>query len=202
MTPAEPFDLADIADALAEEASRHGIDRFHYAGSSIAGGVGLELALKHPSRVASVITVCSGAKLGTEELWRDRAAQVRQHGTASVVEASAARWFTSDPRETEESTMTSLLAALPGIDDEGYAMCCEALLRFDAQDRIVGLPTPLLAIAGEHDLSAPSRQSEQLAERVADGRSIIIAGAAHLAAAEKPDDVAAAIIAFIDGIRE
>lgn len=198
--PDEPFEMSDLADAVIREADRHGIDRFHYAGSSIGGAVGLELALRYRERLASVTTVCSGARLGSEELWRDRAAQVRLQGTASLVESSAARWFAPDRPDDEASAKASLLAALPELNDEGYAKCCEALRRFDVRDSIVGLSTPLLAVAAEHDLAAPASGSEELARLVADGRSVVIAGAAHLAVAEKPDEIAGAITEFAGGI--
>ena len=65
-----PFSLAELADAVLDAVG----SPFHYAGVSVAGAVGLHLALTGDPRVLSTAVVCSGAKLGTRESWQERAA--------------------------------------------------------------------------------------------------------------------------------
>ncbi len=65
-----------------------------YAGSSLGGFVGLQLALDHPDRVTRVAMIGSLPKIGTREGWLQRSADVRSMGTPSLVTATAGRWFT------------------------------------------------------------------------------------------------------------
>jgi pimeloyl-ACP methyl ester carboxylesterase len=66
---------------------------FLYAGDSVGGQVGLQLLLDAPDRVLGAVLCCTGPKIGAEAGWRERVAQVRASGTASLVTASAERWF-------------------------------------------------------------------------------------------------------------
>jgi len=66
---------------------------FAYAGVSAAGAVGLQVLLDHPGRISAATLLCTGARIGTPASWAERAALVRESGTAAVVEGSAQRWF-------------------------------------------------------------------------------------------------------------
>ncbi|MGO7983457.1 alpha/beta fold hydrolase, partial [Rhizobium johnstonii] len=67
--------------------------RFHVAGDSLGGTIALELAAAVPERVLSLAMFCSDSRIGNPEGWAERAASVRASGTASLVAASAGRWF-------------------------------------------------------------------------------------------------------------
>ncbi len=89
-----PFRMPELAAAvlaLADDIAPG--QRFSYAGDSVGGAVGLQLLLDAPERVTSAALLCTGAVIGDPELWRVRAATVRESGTESVVLLSAERWF-------------------------------------------------------------------------------------------------------------
>lgn len=115
---ASPFSIADVADAVIALVDSVGGGAFHYAGISFGGAVGLELALRHPDRLASLAVVCSASKIGTPEGWHARAAQVRGSGTASVVAASAERWFAPGFLGRGPAAGSAALAKLLEVDDE------------------------------------------------------------------------------------
>ncbi|GAB95261.1 3-oxoadipate enol-lactonase/4-carboxymuconolactone decarboxylase [Kineosphaera limosa] len=190
----EAFGVADLADAVARLA--HGIgapaDRY-YAGVSLGGAVGLELGLRHPGLFAGIAVICSGPALGTPDGWRERAAAVRAQGTASLVTASAGRWFAPGWLDREATLGGRLLTSLTHADDESYALCCEALAGHDVTARLPGITDPLLAIAGELDAVAPPALAAQVAGAVRDGRRLTANGVAHLAPAEDPQVTAVAL---------
>src|SRR4051812_24489200 len=66
---------------------------FHYAGDSVGGAVGLQLALDAPERVRSAVVLCSGARIGEPAGWLERAATVRARGTAALLESTPGRRF-------------------------------------------------------------------------------------------------------------
>ncbi|WP_306368746.1 4-carboxymuconolactone decarboxylase [Nocardiopsis sp. CC223A] len=192
-----PFTLAELAGgvlvfARRVTAARGDTDRsFCYAGDSVGGAVGLHLLLDAPEAVRSAALLCTGARIGEPDGWRERAATVRASGTPAVVEASAKRWFAPGFAEREPGTVAALLHVLQDADAEGYALVCEALAGFDVRDRLGEVTAPVLAVAGSEDGPTPPASLESVARGVRRGRVEVLDGVAHLAPAEAPDRVAA-----------
>lgn len=195
-TVGEPFDLAELAagvlalveDVLVERGDPGG--RFGYAGDSVGGAVGLQLLLDAPGRVRAATVLCSGAQIGEPEDWRQRAALVRASGTPVMVTSAAQRWFAPGFLEREPEVGATLLHALQDADPEGYAQTCEALAAFDVRSRLPEIATPVLAVAGALDPATPPAKLEQVAARVTRARMVELADTAHLAPAERPEEVA------------
>jgi 3-oxoadipate enol-lactonase len=193
---AAPFTIADLADAVIRRADEAGLDTFFYAGVSLGGAVGLELALNYPTRLRGLAVLCSAAKIGTVEGWHDRAQAVRSMGTPHLVVASAQRWFAPGSVEANPEITSKLLHNLSDADDASYAFCCEALAGFDVRDRLGEIATPVIAIAGLHDEVTPFTDLEAIATAVQRGEVAEVVGASHLAPAEQPTEVTRLITDF------
>jgi 3-oxoadipate enol-lactonase len=198
--PAAPFTVAEIADAVADAARALGEERILFAGVSLGGATGLELALRHPDLVAAAAILASGAQLGEPQAWHDRAAQVRAQSTSSVIAGSAQRWFAPGSIEREPELSGRLLHALQDADDEGYALCCEALAAFDVRDRLGEIRMPVHAVWGRFDQVAPEPKAQEIAESVRRGSTAVIEGAAHLPPAEQPAATASVLLDFFEGL--
>lgn len=188
-----PFTVGELADAVAAEIA----EPFHYAGVSLGGCVGLELALRHPSAVRSTSIIASGAKIGTAESWAERAAQVRAQSTSSLIIGSAQRWFAPGSIERNPDLTGRLLHALRDADAESYALCCEALGAFDVRDRLGEIAAPVLAVWGAHDGVTPEASAREIAEGVVDGRVAGVPDAAHLPPADDPAVTAELLTGFL-----
>jgi len=193
----EPFTVGELADAVAQAVRELGEGSVLYAGVSLGGAVGIELALRHPELVDAMSSICSGARIGTPSAWLERAAAVRATGTAALVVASAQRWFAPGSMERSPDIAGRLLHSLRDADDESYAHCCEALAAFDARDRLGEIAAPVLALWGEHDGVVAEPEARELAEGVRHGATAEIFGAGHLAPAEQPAAVAARLTTFL-----
>jgi 3-oxoadipate enol-lactonase/4-carboxymuconolactone decarboxylase len=191
-----PFTLAELAVGVLELIDRVLVERgepggtFGYAGVSAGGAVGLQLLLDVPDRVPAAVLLCTGAQIGEPDAWRERAALVRTSGTSVMVSSSASRWFAPGFLDRQPEAGAALLTSLADADAEGYAQTCDALASFDVRGRLAEIRRPVLAVAGAEDVATPSAKLEQIAARVADGRFVELDDAAHLAAAERPDEVA------------
>lgn len=185
----EGFSVADLADAVAASYT----EKFAYAGVSLGGAVGLELALRHPQRVSAVVTVCSAARFAEPQAWHERAQTVRASGTGAVVAQSAQRWFAPDTMARFPDVAGRLLHALRDADDESYALCCDALAEFDMRGLLSTIAVPVTAAFGAHDAVTPEEASREIADGVTNGRVIEIAGASHLAPADSPEPTAVAV---------
>jgi 3-oxoadipate enol-lactonase / 4-carboxymuconolactone decarboxylase len=188
--PSTGFTVADLAAAVADGLASVIRGPVHVAGDSLGGAVALQLALDRPELVATVTACCTGAKIGDEQSWHERADAVRGGGTDAVVDGSAQRWFAPGFAEREPGTVHRLLDALRAVDDGGYVAACDALARFDIRPRLAQLSAPLLAVAGGDDQVTPADGLRLVADAVRDGRLATLDGVAHLAPVEAPEHVA------------
>jgi 3-oxoadipate enol-lactonase / 4-carboxymuconolactone decarboxylase len=183
-------DLAGLVLALADSL---GAERFAYAGVSLGGAVGLELALRRPERVASLAVLCSSAHFGGAGPWEERAERVRREGLEWLVESAAVRWFTPG------FTVPELVRDHREADPEGYAACCDALAAFDVRERLSSVGVPTLLVAGRDDPSTPPAHLREIADAVPGAALVEIPGASHLAPAQCPEAVLTALRAHLGG---
>lgn len=193
----EAFTVADLADAVAAAVPD---ETFLYAGVSLGGATGLELALRHGDRVRGAAIVASGPVLGDPASWGERAAQTRAQSTSSLIAASARRWFAPESMGRRPELSGRLLHALQDADDEGYARCCEALAAYDVRSALGGISVPVLAAWGAFDQVAPEAKALEIADGVVDGRVARIDDAGHLPPAEQPAAVAALLRSFFASV--
>ena len=201
----ESFTVAELAggvlrvlDEVQEQRGELG-GPFFYAGDSVGGAVGLQLALDHPGRVTAVAVLCSGASIGTPEKWAERIGQVEASGTSGQVAGSTQRWFAPGFLDRSPDVGSALLHSLTDVDDRGYVQVCEALAGFDVRERLAEITAPVLAIAGAHDQVAPVEGMRLVADGVKDGRLVVLDDAAHLAPAEAPQEVARLLLEHFGG---
>jgi len=190
-----PLTAADLAARIAAFAAAVQTGRgragepFAYAGSSLGGALGLQLALDHPGAVTAVGVVCSAARIGTPASWHERAATVRGAGLGPVLAATPARWFAAGFAETHPERSGPLLDDLAAADPESYARCCELLAAFDVRSSLGRLRVPLLAVGGAADPVVPA--ADLLALGTAPGAlATLVPGAAHQLPVEDPTALA------------
>lgn len=185
--------VADLAALVLDLADALGIDRFAYAGVSLGGAVGLHLAVHHPDRVSALAVLCSSAHFNGSRPWEERAETVRREGLATLAESANSRWFTLG------FTVPRLIEDLRTTDPGAYAACCDALASFDLRDRLASITAPTLLIAGREDPATPPAHLREIADAVPGASLTEIAGASHLAPAERPEAVLAALRGHFDG---
>ncbi|MGW6392932.1 bifunctional 3-oxoadipate enol-lactonase/4-carboxymuconolactone decarboxylase PcaDC [Streptomyces sp. NPDC055103] len=184
--------MADLAALVLDLADELGVEQFGYAGISLGGAIGAHLAVHHPERVTSLALVCSSARFGEPEGWRERAALVRAKSTDAVAPAALGRWFTPDFAGTR--TADRLVDDLCAADADGYAACCDALATYDLRGELSRVTVPTLVLAGRSDPATPPAHARELADGIPGASLLELAGAAHLAPAERPEAVLSALL--------
>ncbi|MGW9174547.1 bifunctional 3-oxoadipate enol-lactonase/4-carboxymuconolactone decarboxylase PcaDC [Streptomyces decoyicus] len=181
--------VLDLADSL-------GIGRFAYAGISLGGAVGAWIAAHHPERIASLALVCSAARFGEPEGWRERAALVREAGLGPVAETTASRWFT--PAFAHSPEATAMIDTLrDSVAPAAYAACCDALAAYDLRDALARITAPTLVVAGRADPATPPARARELTDGIPDASLVELSAAAHLAGVERPAPVLAALLGHL-----
>jgi 3-oxoadipate enol-lactonase len=185
--PAGPYTVASLGAPLLDRLDDTGVEEFSFAGVSLGGMVGLWLAAHAPERVRRLVVCASSAYLPPAHAWHDRAARVRAEGTAAVAGEVVPRWFTSAFCRREPAVVASYVAALVGVDDEGYAGCCEALAALDLRDELRNIRASTLVLAGADDPATPPPHAHAIAAAVPDARLVVLPEAAHLLTVEAAD---------------
>ncbi|GAA3003168.1 3-oxoadipate enol-lactonase [Streptosporangium longisporum] len=176
--------IAELGRGVLDLLDRLEMPRVSFAGLSLGGMIGMWLAAHAPERIDRLALLCTSARLGTPAYWAERAATVREAGTASLAQAAAARWFTPGHTGTEP-----YLRMLGEVSAAGYAACCEAIGAMDLRPDLPLITTPTLVLAGAEDPATPPEHAELIAAGVPGSRLVVVAGAAHLASAERPETV-------------
>jgi 3-oxoadipate enol-lactonase len=181
--------IDDLVDDAIELLDALRLNSVHWVGLSLGGMTGMRLGAREPGRLERLTVLCTSAFLPPATGWTDRAAAVRAGGTAAVADAVLDRWFT--PAFTNRESYRAMLAS---IDAEGYAACCEAIATMELRADLALIQAPVVAIAGADDPATPPPHLATIAEKVPDGRLVLVKDAAHLANVEQPDAVTAAIM--------
>lgn len=187
--PAGPYSIAALAGDMLALLDRLGVDRFSYAGVSLAGALGTWLSRQHGDRLVGVVTIASAAWFGKPDSWLARASRVRAEGTQWLVESRFGTWFTHEFAARQPSTVAWLLDMLRTTPAEGYASCCEAIAAFDLRDRLGDISVPTLVIAGEEDPATTVAMCRELAEGIPGASLVVIPEASHFVNVERPDAV-------------
>ncbi len=188
-----PCTMADLADDVLGLLQDLDVDRFSYAGVSIGGAIGQQLALTVPDRLEKLAIIASAARFADPPSWAVRAAQVREQGTEILVPSRTGTWFTTEWAEEEPAAAERLLGMLRATPAEGYAACCEAIGAFDVRDRLGDITAPTLVVSGAEDPATTVDMVQQLADGIPDSEFVVVPGAAHLPNATHPGAVNAAL---------
>ena len=188
-----PCTIADLAGDVLALLDDLDVDRFCYAGVSIGGAIGQQLALTVPDRLDRLAIIASAARFADPPSWTVRAAQVREQGTEVLVPSRTGTWFTAEWAEQEAAAADRLLDMLRATPAEGYAACCEAIGAFDVRDRLQDITAPTLVVAGAEDPATTVDIVRLLADSIPDSEFVVVRGAAHLPNATHPGEVNAAL---------
>src|SRR5262249_26316566 len=92
--PPGPYSMAELGADAIELLDELGIERAVWCGLSLGGMVGMWLAVHAPERLSGLVLACTSAHVASPDVYRERAALVRERGIEPVAGAIVARWFT------------------------------------------------------------------------------------------------------------
>ncbi len=182
-TQITPADLAEEVLALVALA---GVQRFHFAGTSIGGVVGQQLVAAHPDRLLSATLTNTGAVIGNPDLWNTRAGRVRQEGLAAMSQEIVPRWFAPAAFEASPALKAGWCVQMGRGDDESYAQLCEMLGRDTFTGKLSGKRANVQLFGGSEDLATPPTTLEALAKELDDAPLEVFDGVGHVPSVEAP----------------
>lgn len=163
-------------------------------GHSMGAAVALELALTRPDSISGLVLVGGGARVTSLEpviaqLERVTAGKERRPFAREIYAAGASN-------EVMQRGFTEELKT----DPRARLGAFRALQAFDATDRVGAIRVPTLVVVGDEELPALAEQAELLSAAIPGARKTVVEGAGHMLSVEKPEALAAAVEALIEGM--
>jgi 3-oxoadipate enol-lactonase len=183
-------DMAGYARELMGLLDSLGVGRATIVGLSIGGLIAQELYRHSPERVAALVLCDTAAKIGTDEVWDQRIAQVERGGIEAIADSVLERWFTGHFRAARSIELAGMRAMLTRTPRQGYLAACGALKQADLRPYAGRIQAPTLCLVGDEDGSTPVALVKETAALIPGSRFEIIEGAGHLPNVEKPEIVA------------
>jgi pimeloyl-ACP methyl ester carboxylesterase len=155
-------------------------------GHSMGGAIAQTMALDHADRVAGIVLVGSGAKLGVHPDILEKAL-TDMESVARLLKD----WMWGDRVDdaTRDLGYQRLLETPAEITHDDYFACNN----FDIRSRLAEINSPTLVIGGTADKMTPLKFAAYLQEHIADARLVTVEGGGHMMALEQPDVVTGAI---------
>lgn len=194
--PPGDYSLAMLAGDVATVMADAGIARAAIAGVSLGGMVAMELALRHPDRVAALALICTSAAMDGPA-WADRIAAVRDGGMGAIVDPVMARFLSPAFAAAHAPVAQSVRQALLSMAPQGYTGAAAAIRDMAVLDALPAIGVPTLVIAGKQDVSTPYAGHGERIVAAIPGAVAAHVNAAHLAPLEAPAELAAAIGVFL-----
>lgn len=184
-------DLAAVLDAL-------DVDSAAVVGHSMGTLVVRALAARHPAKVSALAllgAVREPADAG-RQAQRDRAAVLREKGTAAVAPGVVANALSETTRQRRPEVAAFVRELVMRQDPEGYARNCEALAAA-TDPGPVATSLPLLLITGDDDKVGPPQASQELADAHGNAAVEILPGVGHWTALEAAGPVTDHLLKFL-----
>ncbi|MGA7198779.1 3-oxoadipate enol-lactonase [Roseiarcus sp.] len=193
------YDMADYARDLSALLDRLEVARATIVGLSIGGVIAQELYRQRPDVFVALVLSDTAAKIGNDESWDARIAQIEHAGIEAIADSILERWFTADFRARRSEDLAGWRAMLTRTPTQGYLAACGALKRADLRPYAGAIEVPTLCLVGEDDGSTPVPLVRETAALIRGCRFEVIKGAGHLPNLEQPETHAQLIAQHADG---
>ncbi|MET9473083.1 alpha/beta fold hydrolase, partial [Streptomyces sp. NPDC002922] len=195
--PAHPATaVGELSDRLLATLDSLGVQRFGYAGCSIGGAIGADLALRHPHRVAALPLVAASPRFGSADEFRQRGVIVRTNGLEPMARSAPDQWFTPGFAAAQPAIVEWAVQMVRTTDPGCYIAACEALAAFDIRPELARISVPTLVLVGAEDHVTGPAEARTLVAGIPDARLALVPGASHLAPVEQPGAVTDLLLTY------
>ncbi len=202
-TTVPPEDLRFSADELADDAigllDALKIDRVHWGSEASGGIVGINAALRHPQRLASLTMCNTPIKLpkATNDLFVEE--DVRKYGTAHWARKSATNRF--DMNALQDGYLEWSIAEHGKTPAQVAIAIHGMLMDADNWPLLPEIKVPTLMIAGDGSKIAPLEEMKKMSDRIPGARLVVFEGYGQGIAFSQTDRCVAEMLKFLAELR-
>ena len=187
--------ISAYANHLFEFLADLGLYQAVFVGHSMGGAIALELAVRHPSHVAGLGLISTGAYLGIDPAFLENLSNPVTVPNALHNFKNKAFGPQTRPALVERC-MQTLKETRSSILYGDWRACAE----FDLREMVTRIEAPAWVIAGSDDQVTPIAYAHFLAGRIPAARLQIIPGAGHMVILEQPALVAQGLQQFLTAV--
>jgi len=196
-----PYSIASLGDDLIALLNALKIQKTHLVGLGLGSCVAMQVAIKDPQRLISLIPCCCRAKMvpDFDAMWQKLSDTVGAGGIEPIVEQTAQRWFSDDFKAANPEVIDRVRAMIRITSKEGYLGVVGAFRGLDLEDQLKNINTPALFVGGAEDrIGGPADIMQGIAAKVPGASYEPVPGAAHIANLQNEAGFNAIIKAFLD----
>jgi aminoacrylate hydrolase len=202
----QEYGISDMADDVAAIMADAACGPVHFVGHALGGLIGLDLALRHPEKLASLVLINTWAKLDphTAHCFDVRTAILRDSGPRAYVAAQAIFLhpapYLSGQAERLRREEDAAVVHFQGV--ETLTRRIAALRAFDIVAHLPRITMPTLILAARDDMLVPWTCSQILADGIPSARLVTFDYGGHANNVTDPESfnaVLLASLALIDG---
>ena len=202
------YSMADMADDASALLRALNIPRIKICGFSMGGMIAQELALRHPDQVIKAVFGCTTAG--------GASAQMENPGGGEPLRMASFKLMATDPDRAYQELLPMLHPArllaqrpelrhdmldavktAPPTPEVTYSQHWDAIMGFNAYDRLPQLRIPVLIVHGDEDIGTPIENAHILKSRIPHAELLIAHGAGHGLETEEPNWVSDRIAAWL-----
>lgn len=191
---------SDRMERIAEDILAAAPPRFALAGLSMGGYIAMAIARAAPERVTRIAFLDTSARADPPEREADRRRLVglaRAKGAREVQKVLLPRLVHPD-RLAEPALVETILQMAGDTGVDAFARQQEAIIaRPDSRPSLAAIKVPALVIVGEQDLQTPPDIAREIADATPSANLVVIPHCGHLSTMERPDQVNAALQAWL-----
>ncbi|MFC9897741.1 alpha/beta fold hydrolase [Nocardia sp. NPDC127579] len=210
------YSVETWADDIAELIAALGYDDAHILGTSLGGSIACALAVRHPNRVRSLIAVGAFTELNrsVELNYALRQRLIAKLGMGAEMADFIALWImTPQFLESEHGRQVeaNIRAGVQRNSPETYVAFLDAILRLGRREPGDGpraltaalekVTAPTLVACADNDHFIPAELSRVIHDAIPQSTFVEIPGGGHIPFIEAPELITAAVVDFIESVR-
>ena len=197
----EPFTIQQHTRDMIALLSALSIERVHVVGLSMGGAVAIELALRAPARVASLVLVNTAPGFRLTNWQRRRMAWLRVPIALLLGVGGVARVFGQGvfPARSQSRLRKRFIRRASHTSRWVYLATLRALTRWNAEARLAAIRAPALVIGAEHDYTS-SAEKEHWVARFPNARFVVIPGSRHHTELDSPGRFNREVLGFLKSL--
>lgn len=202
--PEGPYDLSVMADDAVAVLDAEGIASAHVLGASMGGVIAQLLAVRHASRVRSLVLSCTACH---HHRWRvellEGWAELAETSGMRALTTEAVRWLVGPRHHARFRLPFGLLGPLVlNIPAHAFAAQARAIVAMsdDVREQLRDIDVPTLVLVGTQDILTPLSDAEELADLITGSELSIVPGAAHGVMLEAANAFNSRVLAFLEGV--